>query len=133
MQEKLLTAFRKHLPCTCQLPEQLEEMLSRHLPLGLLTDLAAYALPLETDVKYQLLGECRVSVRAQNAAGASSTSRRGGRQYRQAASFSAAFQRQLARFVARWHLCIWRRSLLRAEQAPPLNGFQRLTSVSAAP
>jgi hypothetical protein len=65
MQEKLLTAFRKHLPCTCQLPEQLEEMLSRHLPLGLLTDLAAYTLPLETDVKCRLLSECRVSVRAQ--------------------------------------------------------------------
>jgi ATP-dependent Lon protease len=64
-QDKLLTAFRKHLPCTCQLPEQLEEMLSRHLPLGLLTDLAAYALPLVTDVKCQLLAECRVSVRAQ--------------------------------------------------------------------
>jgi ATP-dependent Lon protease len=65
VQEKLLVAFRKHLPRTCQLPEQLEEMLSRHLPLGLLTDLAAYTLPLETDVKCQLLGECRVSVRAQ--------------------------------------------------------------------
>lgn len=65
MQEKLLAAFRKHLPCTCQLPEQLEEMLSRHLPLGLLTDLAAYTLPLETDVKCRLLSECRVSVRAQ--------------------------------------------------------------------
>lgn len=65
LQEKLLAAFREHLPCTCQLPEQLEEMLSRHLPLGLLTDLAAYALPLETDVKCRLLAECRVSVRAQ--------------------------------------------------------------------
>jgi Lon protease-like protein len=64
MQERLLAAFRKHLPGTCQLPEQLEEMLSRHLPLGLLTDLAAYALPLDTAVKCQLLGECRVGVRA---------------------------------------------------------------------
>ena len=43
--------FASILPCACQLPEQLEEMLSRHLPLGLLTDLAAYALPLDTDVK----------------------------------------------------------------------------------
>ena len=65
MQEKLLTAFRKHLPCTCQLPEQLEEMLSQHLPLGLLTDLAAYALPLDAEIKRHLLGEERVSVRAQ--------------------------------------------------------------------
>jgi ATP-dependent Lon protease len=65
MQQQLLAAFRKHLPCACQLPEQLEEMLSKHLPLGLLTDLAAYALPLETSVKCQLLAEHRVSVRAQ--------------------------------------------------------------------
>jgi Lon protease-like protein len=64
MQEKLLAAFRKHLPCTCQLPEQLEEMLSCHLPLGLLTDLAAYALPLDAEVKRQMLAERRVSVRA---------------------------------------------------------------------
>jgi Lon protease-like protein len=65
IQEMLLTAFRKHLPCTCQLPEQLEEMLSQHLPLGLLTDLAAYALPLDTQVKCRLLAEKRVSVRAE--------------------------------------------------------------------
>jgi Lon protease-like protein len=65
LQQKLLAAFRKHLPCSCQLPEQLEELLSRHLPLGLLTDLAAYALPLELEVKQQLLAETRVSVRAQ--------------------------------------------------------------------
>jgi ATP-dependent Lon protease len=64
LQEELLTAFRKHLPCTCQLPEQLEEMLSQHLPLGLLTDLAAYALPLDAGVKRKLLGEARVGARA---------------------------------------------------------------------
>src|ERR1044071_8501840 len=38
LQDRLLTAFRKHLPCACQLPEQLESMLSNQLPLGLLTD-----------------------------------------------------------------------------------------------
>src|SRR3954447_20196624 len=65
MHERLLTAFRKHLPCACQLPEQLESMLSDQLPLGLLTDLAAYALPLESDVKQQLLAECRVRRRAE--------------------------------------------------------------------
>jgi Lon protease-like protein len=63
-QEKLLTAFRRHLPCTCQLPEQLEEMLSRHLPLGLLTDLAAYALPLDMEIKRKLLAEASVGARA---------------------------------------------------------------------
>jgi Lon protease-like protein len=63
LQQKLLAAFRKHLPCSCQLPEQLEELLSRHLPLGLLADLAAYALPLDLQVKQELLSEARVSVR----------------------------------------------------------------------
>jgi Lon protease-like protein len=65
LQESLIAAFRKHLPCACQLPEQLEEMLSSHLPLGLLTDLAAYALPLDLEVKQQLLAECRVGARAE--------------------------------------------------------------------
>ena len=65
MHERLLTAFRKHLPCACQLPEQLESMLTADLPLGLLTDLAGYALPLESDVRLQLLAECRVRCRAE--------------------------------------------------------------------
>jgi Lon protease-like protein len=65
VQERLLTAFRKHLPCACQLPEQLESLLSSELPLGVLTDLAAYALPLEGDVKQQLLAECHVRRRAE--------------------------------------------------------------------
>src|SRR5256714_12974386 len=65
LQERLLNAFRKHLPCACQLPEQLESMLSDQLPLGLLTDLAAYALPLDADVKQQLLAECCVRHRAE--------------------------------------------------------------------
>jgi uncharacterized protein len=65
IQNTLLSAFREHLPCACQLPEQLQEMLSKHLPLGPLTDLAAYALPLELEVKQKLLAERRVSVRAE--------------------------------------------------------------------
>jgi len=65
LQEKLISEFRKHLPCACQLPEQLEEMLSNQLPLGLLTDLAAYALPLEMNVKQALLAEPNVRTRAE--------------------------------------------------------------------
>ncbi|HEX5471386.1 MAG TPA: LON peptidase substrate-binding domain-containing protein [Lacipirellulaceae bacterium] len=65
VQDRLLAAFREHLPCACQLPEQLEDMLSSQLSLGLLTDLAAYALPLDADVKQQLLAECRVRERAE--------------------------------------------------------------------
>ncbi len=65
VQEELLTAFRSHLPCACELPEQLENMLSSQLPLGLLTDLAAYALPLGPETKLQLLAECCVRSRAE--------------------------------------------------------------------
>ena len=65
IQDTLLSAFQEHLPGKCQLPEQLQEMLSRHLPLGPLTDLAAYALPLDLQVKQKLLSEPRVSIRAQ--------------------------------------------------------------------
>lgn len=65
MQEQLLSAFRSHLPCACELPEQLESMLSSQLPLGLLTDLAAYALPLAAEVKLALLAECRVRQRTE--------------------------------------------------------------------
>jgi uncharacterized protein len=65
VQEKLIASFRKQLPCACQLPEQLEDMLSSQLPLGLLTDLAAYALPLGIDVKQELLAESSVRRRAE--------------------------------------------------------------------
>jgi Lon protease-like protein len=64
LQQKLVTQFRENLPCGCQVPEQLEELLSRDISLGLLTDLAAYALPLDIDLKRQLLAENHVSVRA---------------------------------------------------------------------
>lgn len=57
MQEQLLTAFREHLPCSCELPEQLEGMLTSQMPLNLMTDLAAYALPLAPEVKLELLAE----------------------------------------------------------------------------
>jgi ATP-dependent Lon protease len=65
VQEKLAAAFRSHLPCSCELPEQLESMLTGELPLGALTDLAAYTLPLCAEVKLKLLGECCVRRRAE--------------------------------------------------------------------
>jgi uncharacterized protein len=64
LQGNLLAAFKHFLPCSCQVPEQLADLLSKHLPLGMLTDLAAYTLPLEMAVKRELLAECRVDVRA---------------------------------------------------------------------
>jgi uncharacterized protein len=65
LQDQLLNAFQRHLPGSCELPEQLEAMLSGQLPLGLLTDLAAYALPIEPEIKLELLGESSVRRRAE--------------------------------------------------------------------
>lgn len=65
LQEKLVAVFRDNLPCECETPEELDKLLSGELPLGLLTDLAAYALPLDAVVKQQLLAECRVSARVE--------------------------------------------------------------------
>ena len=60
----LLAAFKHLMPCSCQVPEQLAELVSQHMPLDMLTDLAAYTLPLELAVKRELLAECRVLSRA---------------------------------------------------------------------
>lgn len=65
MQEQLLAAFREHLPCSCELPEQLEGMLTSEMPLSFLTDLAAYALPLAPELKLQLLAEPGVRQRSE--------------------------------------------------------------------
>jgi len=65
LQRELLDALEHHMPCGCQAPEQLREMFAEQLPLGMMTDLAAYALPLSQVLKQQLLAEYRVDVRAQ--------------------------------------------------------------------
>jgi len=59
-----MAALQRYLPCSCQAPEQLREMLAQHLPLGMLTDLAAYALPLGMSLKQRLLAERQIDVRA---------------------------------------------------------------------
>ena len=64
LQRDLMAAFQRFLPCGCQAPEQLREMLTQHLPLGMMTDLAAYALPLGMSLKQRLLAECQIDVRA---------------------------------------------------------------------
>jgi hypothetical protein len=61
----MMAAFQRHLPGGCQAPEQLREMFAQNLPLAMMTDLAAYALPLDLAIKKQLLAEFRVDVRAQ--------------------------------------------------------------------
>jgi Lon protease-like protein len=64
LQQQLMTAFQRFMPCGCQVPEQIQELFAEHLPLGMMTDLAAYALPLGMPLKKRLLAECRVDVRA---------------------------------------------------------------------
>lgn len=64
LQQQLLEAFQRQLPQGCQASDQLTELLSQHLPLGLLTDLAAYTLPLDVADKQCLLCEHRVVARA---------------------------------------------------------------------
>jgi ATP-dependent Lon protease len=65
LQRELLNSFQHYMPCGCQAPEQLREMFAQQLPLSMMTDLAAYALPLSIALKQQLLAENRVDVRAQ--------------------------------------------------------------------
>lgn len=64
LQQELLEAFQRQLPDGCQASDQLTELLSQHLPLGLLTDLAAYTLPLDVETKQNLLSEEHVVARA---------------------------------------------------------------------
>jgi uncharacterized protein len=64
LQRELLSAFQRYMPSGCQAPEQLRELLAKHLPLGMMTDLASYALPLEVSLKQRLLAESRIDVRA---------------------------------------------------------------------
>src|SRR5690606_41008152 len=59
---RLLTRFKTHFPGG-QPPEQLEEVLSQHAPLNVLTDLIAYTLPLPLEVKQRRLAECCVLTR----------------------------------------------------------------------
>lgn len=59
---RLLTRFKAYFPGG-EPPDQLEEVLSQHVPLNVLTDLIAYTLPLPLEVKQRLLEECCVLTR----------------------------------------------------------------------
>lgn len=65
LREELLMEFQRHLPDDVEASDHLEQMLSDHIPLAALTDLVAYTLPLDQDLKQQLLSECHVELRAQ--------------------------------------------------------------------
>jgi ATP-dependent Lon protease len=65
LKRALLDAFQQRLPVACQSPEQFGSLFAKHVPLGIVTDLVAYTLPLELAIKQKLLAECHVEIRAQ--------------------------------------------------------------------
>lgn len=63
--QQLQEALVKLLPFVPDAREQLGQLLEREIPLGTLTDLVAYLLDLELSEKLVLLGETRVTYRAE--------------------------------------------------------------------
>lgn len=65
LRQRLLREFRHHLPEEANTSENLEQILSEHIPLGALTDLVSYTMPMDMEVKQQLLAECCTEHRAE--------------------------------------------------------------------
>jgi ATP-dependent Lon protease len=64
LQRRLATAFRRALPKMPGGCEQIEQLLSADVPLGMLTDIVAYALSLDQKVKEDLLAQPVADLRA---------------------------------------------------------------------
>lgn len=64
LKRQLLEMFRARLPKTQPVQEQFDQLLSSHVPLGVLTDVVAYTVGLELRVKQQLLEQLNVDRRA---------------------------------------------------------------------
>lgn len=64
LQRQLLERFRSLVPKTVLVQEQFDQLLSHQVPLGILTDIASFALGLAVDFKQELLAECNVDRRA---------------------------------------------------------------------
>jgi ATP-dependent Lon protease len=64
LRRQLLENFKILLPKLPEAHEQLDQLLSSEIPLGMLTDLVAYALDLGLEFKLRLLGEPDVDARA---------------------------------------------------------------------
>lgn len=64
IQRQLLHTFQRLVPDSPATHEQFEQLQSQQLPLGVLTDVVAYTLPLDLDFKQQLLSEWNVDTRA---------------------------------------------------------------------
>lgn len=65
LQQELLTAFKRAMPKIPNAYEQLDQLLGSQITLGMLSDIVAYTLELEMDVKMRLLTECDVFRRTQ--------------------------------------------------------------------
>lgn len=64
LQESLTKRFQELLPNAKAHDQALQELLAEEIPLGVLTDLVSFALPMELAEKKLLLGECDVDKRA---------------------------------------------------------------------
>ncbi len=65
LRRDLVNTFRSYLPTTEAVQEQFERLLSSQLPLGVLTDIVAFAVNLELQAKQQLLQELNVDRRVE--------------------------------------------------------------------
>jgi ATP-dependent Lon protease len=64
-QSRLLDLFKQSLPKLAETTEQLDQLLGKHIPLGMLADIMAYTLDLGLARKEQLLAETNVDRRVQ--------------------------------------------------------------------
>ncbi|MEX2142748.1 MAG: LON peptidase substrate-binding domain-containing protein [Pirellulales bacterium] len=64
-QRRLLDLFKQSLPKLAETTEGLDQVLGKHVPLGMLTDIVAYTLDLGLDRKEQLLAETNVDRRVE--------------------------------------------------------------------
>jgi uncharacterized protein len=64
-QRRLLEAFKQSLPKLAETSEDLDQLLAKHVPLGMLTDIVAYTLDLGLKRKEQLLAETNVDRRVE--------------------------------------------------------------------
>ncbi|QEG34637.1 LON peptidase substrate-binding domain-containing protein [Bythopirellula goksoeyrii] len=64
LQAELTKQFQDFLPQGKSMDSALQEILASEIPLGVLTDLVSFALPMEFKKKRDLLGECDIDKRA---------------------------------------------------------------------
>jgi ATP-dependent Lon protease len=65
LQRRLLDLFKNSLPKLAETTEGLDQLLGKHVPLGMLTDIVAYTLELGVERKHRLLVETNVDRRVE--------------------------------------------------------------------